>query len=121
MKYRILAIEDDPDILYIIEYILKEEGYEVHTSSDGANIIEQVNQINPDLIIMDIMLPGNDGRDLCKKVRLQKKDLPVILMSANVDFSSDYPQVCANDFIAKPFDVSHLIKTVGYHLAAYRL
>ena len=118
MPKRILAVEDDPDILFIVEHILTEEGYEVHTSPDGKNITRHVEEIKPDLILMDIRLPNADGRELCKNIRFENGAAPIILTSAHVDYSKGVKEGCANYCIAKSFDIEELLKRIEQHLAA---
>jgi DNA-binding response OmpR family regulator len=118
MAKRILAVEDDPDILFIVEMILKEEGYEVFTSPDGKNILLEVETVHPDLVVMDIRLPDADGRDLCKDIKNYYRNLPVILMSAHAEYSKVIEEACADDFIAKPFDISEFIRRIQNKFAA---
>ncbi len=118
MAKRILAVQDDPDILFIVEMILKEEGYEVFTSPDGKNILLEVETVHPDLVIMDIRLPEADGRDLCKDIKTCYKNLPIILMSAHAEYGQVIEESCADDFIAKPFDLTEFIRRIHDRLAA---
>ena len=112
---RILAVDDDKDILEILKYILEDSGYEVETLSDGHYLFERIKQHRPDLILLDIMLGNLDGRELCKiaKTRTETKQIPIILASA-----SHYPQNMdrpgsPNDFIAKPFDINTLLDSIN--------
>lgn len=118
MKKRILAVEDDSDILWMVEYILTEQGFEVYTSLDGKNILEEVEKTHPDLILMDVRLPGADGRELCRIIRTADKRIPIILMSAHLDYAEAFREVCANDFMPKPFDIDDLIRRIQKQLAA---
>jgi len=118
MAKRILAVEDDPDILFIVEQILNEEGYEVYTSEDGKDITNHVNHVKPDLILLDIRLPAGDGRQLCKDIRNTNVSVPIILMSAHINYSEGFSNVCANDFIAKPFDITELLERIEKQLVA---
>ena len=70
---KILAVDDDPDVLEIIEYNLKNEGYDVYTASNGEEALLKAEHLNPDLIILDIMMPKLDGIETCKRLRKIEK------------------------------------------------
>ncbi|WP_183557090.1 response regulator [Mucilaginibacter sp. SP1R1] len=116
---RILAVDDDNDILEVIQYILEESGYEVETLTDGHFLFDKIKEKQPDLILLDIMLGNLDGRDLCKSVKATKEthNIPVIMISASHDVSKTLNQTGApDDFIAKPFDIDVLLKTINRQL-----
>ena len=118
---RILAVDDDKDILEVLQFVLEDYGYQVNTLSDGHRLFEKINEQLPDLILMDIMLGGLDGRDLCKNVKLNFKthDIPVIMISASHNLSDVLKQECApDDFLAKPFDINMLLNKIQRQLAA---
>lgn len=118
---RILAVDDDSDILEVIQYILEDSGYEVETLTDGQYLFDKIKESQPDLILLDIMLGNLDGRDLCRsvKVRSETQNIPVILVSASHDVSKSLDQEGApNDFIAKPFDIDVLLGTINRQLNA---
>jgi two-component system response regulator VicR len=111
MKKKILIIDDDKDILEIIEFILVDEGYDVITSLDGEEV-KRVNEINPDLILLDLRLSGTDtnGAEICTKLKAEHKTsgFPVILVSAEIDIKDVAHHCGANDYIKKPFDTFEL-------------
>ena len=115
MKKRILIIEDEMGILQLLTLVLKREGYEVHTCQSGRDAIAKIKQVRPHLILMDVMLPGLDGRALAS-IMEQDEDLnaiPVIITSALVESENmfkQFPQVKA--FCAKPFVLTDLIEKV---------
>ena len=118
---RILAVDDDKDILEILQYILEDSGYEVETLSDRHFLFEKIKANMPDLILLDIMLGNMDGRELCKdvKAKLETHDIPVILISASHNITTPFHQNGApDDFIAKPFDISVLLNSIERQLAA---
>jgi DNA-binding response OmpR family regulator len=118
---RILAVDDDKDILEVLQFILEDSGYEVETLSDGHTLFEKIKESNPDLILLDIMLGNLDGRQLCKDVKAdaETQDIPVILISASHNVSASMNQNGAPDaFIAKPFDINDLLDTIKGQLAA---
>jgi DNA-binding response OmpR family regulator len=118
---RILAVDDDQDILEVLQLILEDSGYQVETLSDGHQLFDKINKEHPDLILMDIMLNGLDGRDLCKNVKLNDRtqSIPVIMISASHNVSDVLKQECApDDFLAKPFDIHILLNKIQRQLAA---
>jgi len=116
---RILAVDDDSDILEVLQYILEDSGYEVITLADGHYLFDKIKESQPDLILLDIMLGNLDGRDLCKSVksRIETHDIPVILISASHEVSKTLNQTGApDDFIAKPFDIDVLLRSINRQL-----
>lgn len=118
---KILAVDDDRDIVDVIRLILEDEGYEVSTLTSGIDVLKVIASLRPDLILLDVMLGGIDGRDICRQIKNHEifKNIPVVMISASHNLQSlltlpDSP----NDFIAKPFDIDSLIKTVKAQLAA---
>jgi DNA-binding response OmpR family regulator len=118
---RILAVDDDKDILEVLRYILEDSGYEVDTLSDGHYLFDKIKEHTPDLILLDIMLGNMDGRELCKDVKAKKEthNIPVILISAtHTANTSSAKDGGPDDFIAKPFDINVLLDSVERQLAA---
>jgi len=118
---RILAVDDNKDILNVLRYILEDSGYEVDTLSDGRQLFDQIKEHTPDLILLDIRLGDLDGRELCKDVKTaaETQDIPVILISANHNVSDVFKQSGApDDFVEKPFDMYTLLNTIERQLAA---
>lgn len=103
---KILIVDDEPDILNILAYNLKKEGYEIDTAENGIEAIEKANTMNPDLIVLDIMMPGMDGVEVCKELRKSDafKDTIIAFLTAR---NEDFTQILAldnggDDFISKP-------------------
>lgn len=121
MKKKILILDDDPDILDILSFLLTEVGYEVQALSCGDMIFDDIKAFKPDLILMDVMLAGLDGRTICKSIKDNQltQFLPVILISGTHDLAESlhFPGA-PNDFIAKPFDIDHLLEIIEKQLAA---
>ncbi|WP_374948654.1 PleD family two-component system response regulator [Mucilaginibacter sp.] len=116
---RILAVDDDNDILEVLQFILEDSGYEVDTLSDGHNLMEKIRERHPDLILLDIMLGNLDGRELCKAVKKENstQNIPVIMISASHNIANTANQDGApNDFIAKPFDINNLLNKIKSQL-----
>ena len=118
---RILAVDDNEDILEVLQLILEDSGYEVSTLTDGNLLFDKIQEHRPDLILLDIMLGNMDGRELCKDVKskTETNDIPVILISASHGLSDRMkPCDAPNDFLAKPFDISELLDKVHTQLDA---
>lgn len=118
---RILAVDDDNDILEVLQFILEDSGYQVNTLSDGHFLMETISETKPDLILLDIMLGTMDGRELCKalKQQLSTHNIPVIMISASHTVSKTVDQDGGpNDFIAKPFDIGNLLSKIETQLNA---
>lgn len=121
MSKKILVLDDDPDILEILSLILIESGYEVRMLSCGDTVFADIKDFKPDLILMDVMLAGMDGRSICKNIKENNLThfLPVILISGTHDLAKSLLLPGApNDFVAKPFDIDHLLARIEKQLAA---
>ncbi len=121
MNKKILIVDDNELIVEVMSYILINSGYEVSSLPNGDHVIEAVKNTHPDLLIIDAIMPGMDGRDICKILKLNKatKDLPVIICSSEDNLDASLTQVGApNDVLHKPFDMSALINKVAMQLAA---
>lgn len=120
-KRKILIVDDDQDILEVMGIIMESEGYEVDLMSSGMEIFDHISTFHPDLIILDVMLGGMDGRQICKCIKSTEDTLhiPIIMMSASHNIADSVEEICKPDeFVAKPFDVLDLIHTVELKLSA---
>jgi len=121
MMKKILILDDDPDILEILSLVLVENGYEVRALSCGDTVFDDIKDFQPDLILMDIMLAGLDGRSICKEIKDNHLTyfVPVILISGTHDLAESLHLPGApNDFVAKPFDIDYLLNKIEKQLAA---
>ncbi len=114
MKTRILIVEDDPHILLGLEEILKSEGYEVVVCNRGDKAIDTVARQRPQLIVLDVMLPGMSGFDICKQLRAKKLSTPVLMLTAK---GQELDKVIgldagADDYVTKPFGVRELVARI---------
>ena len=117
---RILIIEDDRAIAEIQRDFLEIEGFEVTICSDGASGLRQVQEGQYDLVLLDIMLPGMSGIDICKVVR-SKIDIPIIMVTAKAEEPDKLRGLGlgADDYISKPFSPTELVARVKANLAQY--
>ena len=113
---RILIADDEPDILEIISYNLLKEGYEIYTAKDGNEAIERAKQLNPDLIILDIMMPKKTGIEVCSILRTQPafQQTLIIFLTALSDEASQIKglESGADDYVNKPISPKVLISRV---------
>lgn len=110
-KKRILAIDDDEDILMGIQYALVDAGFEVSTSLKAKQIETLINSFKPDLIVLDVLLSGSDGREICRALKQQPEyaQIPVMLISAQSHMDLEAHRCGADAFLAKPFDLDQLL------------
>lgn len=114
MAKRILVIDDDPGILDAVSLILTDSGYQVEILLKADKAYEKVAVFKPDLILLDVLMSGNDGREICKNLKTdsETKNIPIVLTSAHPDVSSYAKNYQADGFLAKPFDIDVLLDTV---------
>lgn len=107
MGRRVLLIEDEPNIIEAISFILSRDGWTVHTHEDGSTALDKVRAAPPDMVILDVMLPGRSGFDILRDLRdsAETADLPVMMLTARGQ-SKDRDlaeRLGANHFMTKPF------------------
>jgi two-component system alkaline phosphatase synthesis response regulator PhoP len=115
-KQKIVAIEDEPDILDIIQYNLEKESYEFHGETDGEEGLNLVRRELPDLVLLDVMLPGLDGLEICRRLKYESatREIPVIMVTAKSEESDVVLglEVGADDYLTKPFGPRELVARV---------
>ncbi len=114
MKTKILIVEDDPHILLGLEEVLKSEGYEVASCNRGDEAVAAVGKHRPALIVLDVMLPGASGYDICKQLRAKKVSTPILMLTAK---GQEIDKVVgldlgADDYVTKPFGVRELLARI---------
>jgi len=118
---RLLICEDEPDIVEILQNFFVAEGYEVSTSATGTETLKRFAEEEPDIILLDVMLPDMDGWEVLKEIR-QQRDTPVILLTAlgRVDDKVKGFSYGADDYIPKPFDLKEVKARLEAVLRRYR-
>jgi len=114
MKTKILIVEDDPHILLGLEEILKGDGFEVTVCNRGDRALESVSKQRPAMIVLDVMLPGLSGYDVCKQLRAKKVTTPILMLTAK---GQEIDKVVgldlgADDYVTKPFGVRELLARI---------
>lgn len=114
---KVLVVDDEASIVNIISYNLKKEGYDVITAEDGERGLELAISENPDLVLLDIMMPKMDGYEVCRKIR-ERSNVPIIMLTARADEVDKVIglEMGADDYVTKPFGNRELIARVKAHL-----
>ena len=116
-EYKILVVDDEEPIAKILDFNLRKEGYDVIVANDGEKALELAFSEDPDLILLDLMLPKKDGMEVCREVRAQK-NIPIIMLTAK---NSEIDKVLglefgADDYVTKPFSTRELMARVKVNL-----
>lgn len=119
-KQKILIVDDDSNIAELISLYLTKEMYETKTAGDGEEALALFDTFQPDLVMLDLMLPGKDGYEVCREMR-QKNDTPIIMLSAKGETFDKVLglELGADDYIIKPFDTKELVARVKAVLRRY--
>jgi DNA-binding response OmpR family regulator len=114
----ILIVDDNADILEALELVLTMEGYNVLRATTKAQVEEIVEKNPPHLIMMDVLLSGEDGRNIARDLKASPnaKNIPVLMMSAHPDVAKTIKESGADDFIPKPFKMDDLLEKLNYYL-----
>ncbi|MBN1952292.1 MAG: response regulator transcription factor [Bacteroidales bacterium] len=120
---KVLIVDDDPDIVEFLSYNLKKQGYTVHSAINGSQAVQYVKEINPHLVLLDVMMPGMDGIETCEKIREDpaNRNLLIVMLTAR---SEDYSQIAgfnagADDYITKPVKPKVLLSRLNAIIRRY--
>jgi DNA-binding response OmpR family regulator len=121
-KNRILVVEDEQTLVETLEYSLRRQGYEVFTAMDGRAALEAARKHTPDLVVLDIMLPGLDGFEICRILR-QETSVPILMLTARTEEIDKIVglEVGADDYLTKPFSMRELVARVKALLRRVRM
>jgi DNA-binding response OmpR family regulator len=116
---KILIVDDDDEILDSLDYLLTANGFIVETERRWQNISKTIDLFGPDLILLDVALGGEDGRNISRQIKSSvfTKNIRVILLSANHNAKRNLPDSLADDFIKKPFEPKELIEKIQSHFS----
>ena len=107
-KKKILAVDDEEDIRFILKEELTDEGYDVYTLRDPTQALDKIEEIKPDLVLVDIKMPQMSGIELLGKIRDKYYDLPVILLTAYSSFKRDIASAASDHYVVKSGDLTEL-------------
>jgi len=122
MEPKVLVVEDDLTLLETLEYSLKRQGYQVYTAADGRTALEVARRERPDALVLDVMLPGLDGFEVCRILR-REMSVPILMLTARADEVDKIVglEVGADDYLTKPFSMRELLARVKALLRRVRL
>jgi DNA-binding response OmpR family regulator len=113
---RILVVEDDRDLCNLLSTLLDVEGYKTETSCDGGDVVERVAQQRPDAVVLDVMLPGRSGFDICRDLKFRRDTnlIPIVMLTAmqGKDAEQSGLRVGANRYLSKPFEPDELLNRI---------
>ncbi|MFF5289908.1 response regulator transcription factor [Paractinoplanes globisporus] len=111
MGHRVLVVDDDPTVSDVVRRYLEQDGCEVRLAADGADGLAAIAAQRPDLVVLDLMMPGIDGLEVCRRLRRQLPDLPVIMLTALGEEADRVLglEVGADDYVTKPFSPRELV------------
>ena len=118
-NYQILVIDDNEDILFMIKTMLEMKGYRISAKDNPDDIESFIEQTRPDVILMDLLLSGSDGREICKKLKENKliSHIPVVMISALPDAAISCKDAGTDYFLGKPFEMNDLFETINNALS----
>lgn len=119
---KIMLFDDDASLRLALSHVIREEGYEFCSASDGREGLAMLSIEKPDLVLLDVMMPGMSGYDVCEKMREEGRRIPVIFLSAKGDIVDKGVgfKAGADDYLVKPFDTSELLMRIEAHLRRHR-
>jgi DNA-binding response OmpR family regulator len=117
---KILIVDDEMDLVETVRFLLEVEGYHVLVSYDGEDALNQARKENPDLILLDLMLPKLDGYEVCRLLKCDDryKHIPILMLTAKFQEKDKVlgMETGANEYITKPLEMGDLLKKVNAHL-----
>jgi two-component system alkaline phosphatase synthesis response regulator PhoP len=116
-KKTVVCVEDEPDMIYLLEFLLAKKGYKVIGANGGREGLETIQRVKPDLVLLDLMMPDIDGEQVCRTMKADKqlKHIPIIVVTAHVtsiDRTLWQDVIRVNDYITKPFDSQKLLESI---------
>jgi len=117
MPKKILIVDDEPNIIVPLEFLMEQNNYEVKVADTGEKALDLIENYNPDLILLDIMLPGMDGYEVCQKIRMNPnfKTMKIVFLSAmarTIDIAKGMG-LAADDYITKPFSNAYVVDRIN--------
>ena len=120
MAYKILVVDDEPTIVRLMEFILARQGHEMLIAVNGEEALQKIRAHQPDLVLLDIMMPRIDGYEVAQQLRANPEtaSLPIIMLSAKAQEEDIRrgAEVGVDDYVTKPFSPEHLVQVVTEHL-----
>lgn len=119
MSKRVLVVDDDEFILDAVSLLLQAEGFSILTLLQGDQVVETARTWQPDVILLDILISGTDGRDICRQLKAETglQHIPVLLVSAHPNVAETTQHCGAENFLAKPFERQQLLQAMAEVMA----
>lgn len=120
---KIMIVDDDDYIRELVSTLLKNEGFSISEAENGYDALEKLANVNPDLCIIDIMMPKMDGFELCKNIRQYRKNMPILMLTAKAEISQKIKgfEQGTDDYLTKPFEPPELVLRVKALLRRYNV
>ena len=120
MAHKILIVDDEPNIVISLEFLMKKEGFEVAVANDGEEALAKAASFAPDLMLLDVMMPEMDGYEVMRLLKADERTshVPVVLLTALDDPESTARELGADGYLPKPFDLTDLSAVVNEYLSA---
>ncbi|MBO9684384.1 MAG: response regulator [Flavisolibacter sp.] len=111
---KVLIIDDDPDVRTVMNIVMQKQGYEVATAFNKNDALSKLEDFQPSVILLDVLLSGTDGREFCREIKQNEemKNVPVIMVSAHPGAAENINNYGADDFISKPIDTLRLMEKI---------
>lgn len=115
---KILLVDDEPHILQFLEFGLTNEGFDIRTASDGMSAINMATEFQPHIVVLDVMMPGMDGWEVCRLLKKNMSNIAIIMLTAKdeVDDRVKGLNIGADDYVVKPFSFEELLARIGARL-----
>lgn len=122
MAQKIMVVDDEPDLREMINLMMQKEGYETNTAENGMDFLDHIDEFNPDVVTLDVMMPGITTKEILDKLR-DKQCKPKIILLTVVRFSEEEKKKILEmgnvvDYITKPFEFTELVETVKKHVSS---
>src|SRR5437762_5112502 len=119
---QILIVDDEPNLARSIAYTLRKEAYEVVTAADGLSAVEMARELQPNVVVLDVMLPGIDGLEVCRRIR-RVSSVPILMLTARTEEIDRIIglEVGADDYLTKPFSMRELVARIRALLRRYEM
>jgi DNA-binding response OmpR family regulator len=113
LQKTVLVIDDDADIRNVLRYVLEDEGYLVREAADGIAGLASVEAFRPQLILLDLNMPGLDGWGMCAQMDMRKTSVPTVIMTAGRSSATEATRLGVAGSLAKPFEIADVLATVS--------
>lgn len=112
MAKKILVVDDEENIRQLYKEELAEEGYEVYLAANGEEAIRMVDEVSPDLVTLDVRMPGMDGIEVLRAIKEKKRELPMIMCTAYPEYKHDFGVWASEAYVVKSTDLKELKETI---------